>query len=336
MREFKILIIVVVVIGFIYWGVEPLAHSIMHPSVSKPTYNFAKANQADLKQIKQTIKDAKANLAKAEKSNNQKAIKVAQDLLDKNETYLASLESFWGEVDISKGNIESGKELIAENCLSCHSVASQGLSRADEQPDQEAALNNGVLPPDLSNIAAVIDKNFLFHFIKNPTLAYKLWHNDNVTIPMGAYDWMEDEQIIDMVAYLDSIKSSKLSDKEAFIQACSRCHSVSYDKVLALEPKALETYLGAKAPDLSMIIRSRGEDYLMKFMNDPQKLLAGTSMPRVGVSKKAQEQIVSYLESVGDSKKEERNSLGIKIIIFFGIMSVLAYLWKKSIWRDIH
>ena len=32
MRELKILVIVAVVIGVIYWGVEPLAHSIMHLS----------------------------------------------------------------------------------------------------------------------------------------------------------------------------------------------------------------------------------------------------------------------------------------------------------------
>ncbi|GAA9425379.1 hypothetical protein TH0950_00980 [Helicobacter pylori] len=34
MKEFKILIILIVVIGVIYYGVEPYAHSVMHPKVA--------------------------------------------------------------------------------------------------------------------------------------------------------------------------------------------------------------------------------------------------------------------------------------------------------------
>ena len=32
MREFKALAIIIAVVGVIYWGVEPLAHSVFHPA----------------------------------------------------------------------------------------------------------------------------------------------------------------------------------------------------------------------------------------------------------------------------------------------------------------
>ena len=40
MREFKILGVLVAIIGVIYWGVEPLAHSVFHPKVAPADYKF--------------------------------------------------------------------------------------------------------------------------------------------------------------------------------------------------------------------------------------------------------------------------------------------------------
>ena len=154
---------------------------------------------------------------------------------------------------------------------------------------------------------------------------------------MPSYSFFSDQEIADIVAYLESIAPKELSNREVFEQACARCHSVDYDNLAAqTQAEDLERYLGTKVPDLSMMIRSRGADYLHKFINDPQKLLAGTAMPRVGVTQEAEKQIVSYLESVGDSKKAQRESLGFKIILFFAVMAILAYLWKRQIWRDLH
>lgn len=67
----------------------------------------------------------------------------------------------------------------------------------------------------------------------------------------------------------------------------------------------LKTYLGSVPPDLSMMIRSRGEQYLHDFINNTQKLLPGTAMPRVGLTETAQAKVVSYIDQVGDSKKKK-------------------------------
>ena len=84
------------------------------------------------------------------------------------------------------------------------------------------------------------------------------------------------------------------------------------------------------------MIRAKSKEYLETFINNPQKQLAGTSMPRVGLTQHAQEQVVDYMEKVGDRKKAERESLGYKLVIYMAIFTLLAYLWKVKIWRKVH
>lgn len=49
MKEFKILIILIVVIGVIYYGVEPYAHSVMLPKVAPADFAFKDLEPMDLK-----------------------------------------------------------------------------------------------------------------------------------------------------------------------------------------------------------------------------------------------------------------------------------------------
>jgi ubiquinol-cytochrome c reductase cytochrome c1 subunit len=59
-------------------------------------------------------------------------------------------------------------------------------------------------------------------------------------------------------------------------------------------------------------------------------------MPRVGLTEKAQNQVISYLEKVGDRKKDERNGLGYKLLGFMVIFTLLAFAWKVKIWKEVH
>ncbi|WP_104748350.1 cytochrome c1 [Helicobacter cetorum] len=282
MREFKILVLLIVVIGVIYYGVEPYAHSVMHPKVAPADFAFK-----DLEPI-----------------------------------------------DLKNGDVNKGKQLVAENCTACHGIKSQNIPA----PISESS-SFGVVPPDLSHIAGVLDLNFLAHFIKDPVKAAKLSHkfNDEKPYPMPAFSQFSDKDLSDIVAYLVSILPEKLSDKEVFAQSCQRCHSLDYAKDKAFSnAKDLRHYLGSEVPDLSMMIRAKGEHGLNIFINDPQKLLHGTAMPRVGLNEKAQKQVISYLEKAGDSKKHERNTLGIKIMIFFAVLAFLAYAWKRKVWSEVH
>lgn len=319
LRELKILAIVAVAVLVLYWGVEPLAHSIFHPKTAPVDYAFS-----DLEKLQ------------------------------------------------VNGNAENGKVLASTFCIACHSIEKEGFPAAMDNETALAAY--GVVPPDLSSIGAIYDANFLANLIKDPVKALKLGHKfgEDKFYPMTATP-VSDEELADIVAYfvsigekhletqvlesdeyktkLDAINKANsankdieiatlkehLTNKETFKEACVRCHSMKYDNVFALTPDAsMLNYMGAKAPDLSMMIRSRGEERLHKFINDPQKMLVNASMPRVGLNEVSQNRIVKYIESVGDSKKEQRIFVGKVLIGFMIIMAILAYLWKRKVWSRLH
>ncbi|WP_060825367.1 c-type cytochrome [Sulfurospirillum cavolei] len=289
MRELKILVVVLFFTAVVYWGVEPFAHSQMHPHVAPADFAF---------------KDLGTN--------------------DK------------------KGNASKGAEtFLSAGCTGCHGVASQGMP--SPMDDAAASASFGVVPPDLSNAGAIYDKHFLSALIKDPTKALKVEHKFNETRPhpMIAFYGLGgdlDQEVADIVAYLQSIAPiAPLSDKQVFQDACGRCHDMKYDKTMSHSDKAaLTAYMGTLPPDLSIMIRAKSDEYLSTFINNPQKQLAGTSMPRVGLTEKAQNQVISYMEKVGDRKKAEREDLGYKLIGYMVLFTLLAFAWKVKIWREVH
>lgn len=300
MRELKILGVLVVFTAALYLGVEPFAHSQMHPHVEKPDYTF---------------KDVDG---------------------------LNGLE----------GNAENGASLVQANCVACHSIESQGFPAIMD--DATSGASYGVVPPDLGSSGHIYDENFLAAFIKNPAKATKTEHKfeDGKVHPMPGYDWMAPQDIADMVAYLKSIAPKTMSNKEVFMDACNRCHSMKYDGFKIITDKEngvrkegvtartpneyIMAYMGTLPPDLSQHIRSRGASYLHEFINDPQKHLEGTAMPRVGLTQQAEQQVVTYMEQIGESKKQEREELAPKFLIYLAIFALFAWAWKFKIWREVH
>ena len=284
MRELKILAVVIFFTALTYWGVEPFAHSQMHPEVAPADFSFKDAGMLSV-----------------------------------------------------QGNKESGKALVEANCIACHGIASQNMPAPMDNASAISAY--GVVPPDLSSAGKLYAPNYLAAFIKDPIKATHLSHKfgDAKPYPMPAFSFLSDQELADMVAYFQAIApDNKLSNKRVFEEACNRCHSMKYDMVKALTPvDAMKTYMGAEAPDLSMMIRSKKEHYLQVFINEPLKLVEGIAMPRVGLTHEAQEQVIAYMESVGDRKKAEREELGIKLIAYMALFTVVAFLWKRKIWSEV-
>ncbi len=290
MRELKILAVVVVFTLITYWGIEPLAHSQMHPAIEPADYQF-------------------------------KDVDGLNDL---------------------KGDAQNGATLVQANCIGCHSITSQDFPQVMDNATSSASY--GVVPPDLSSAGKIYDANYLAAFIKNPAKASKVEHKfvDGKTYPMPGYEWMQPQEIADMVAYLQSIAPKDITNKEVFTDACQRCHSIRYGDMqkgtmaMQTSPESIKAYMGTLPPDLSQYIRSRGESYLHTFINDPQKHLEGTAMPRVGLTEEAEQQVITYMQEVGDSKKAEREALGPKFLIYLVIFAIFAWLWKISKWREVH
>ena len=336
MKELKILGLVAAFTLILYIGIEPFAHKFLHPHVAPANFNV---QQGDEELANERIATAKKGVEEAEKEQDVAAKKD----IEKEESELASYNELWeraNAISALTGNAQKGEELFVMACTSCHGLKTQGFDAPfDDELSSEAY---GVVVPDLSSAGAIYDEKFLIALIENPSLALKLSHkfNDDNPFPMTPFYGIEDDieqEVADIVAYLKSIAPSEISGKEIFSDACLRCHDMKYDKLLSPGDKAhLTSYMGMTPPDLSMMIRSRSAYYLNTFINDPQKNLPGTSMPRVGLTENAQEQVIQYMEEVGDSKKSERTTVGIVLILFFTAMSVVAYFWKKEVWKDLH
>ena len=312
MKELKILAVVVFFTLVTYWLVEPFAHGQMHKHVDSKHFEYA-----DLPALK---KD---------------------------------------------GDATRGADLVMNaGCAGCHSIEAAGMPAPMDA--NMAAASYGVNPPDLSNAGAIYDAKFLADLIKNPAHALNVEHKFDEAAgkmhPMVPFYGMGgdiDQEIADMVSYLQSIavKVEDVTPAMAFENACGRCHQVRYENWTQIGTKptfknkvdgmkfdinvveyqdSLKKYMGKLPPDLSMYFRSRNEHYLSTFMEDPQSQLAGTAMPRVGVTAHSAEKVIEYLENSADTKHEERSEVGVNVMIFSLIFAIFALLWKKQVWRDLH
>ncbi len=338
MKELKILAVLVILTGITYWGIEPLAHSIMHPHVEPADFEY---------------KDLKAIPGDGD-------VAVGKELTL---AYCVSCHSIKNDnvpVPVSKDILISEYGVQSKVDVNFEKLANRYLSEL-----------YGVVPLDLSNVATIYDEKFLKHFIKDPAKAafestYNLHKTHQMHLDMAKAKsekeqkeieettqkdiesfknknkiampnlGIDDTSVNHIVAYLKSI-AKPLEPKETLELACGRCHSVSYDHVQATAPdNVLKKYLGKIPPDLSMMIRSKGHHYLTVFLNDPQKVLIGSSMPRVGLNKESEAKVIEYLEHVGDSKKEERNSLGVWVLLYLTLFAIMAYLWKRQIFKEVH
>ncbi|GAB6073057.1 cytochrome c1 [Venenivibrio stagnispumantis] len=231
---------------------------------------------------------------------------------------------------ITNGDPAQGKELFMQNCASCHSIKKENIPAGIDANTAMASFN--VVPPDLSNIGGIVEERFLANFIKNPQEATKY---PKFAMPPMAQ--LSDEQIGDIVAYLKSIANKDLSGETIIKEACSRCHSIKYQKISAeTNPENLKAYLGKVPPDLSVIGKAKEEEYLITFINNPQTVLPGTSMPRLGLTKESTEKAVEYLDKIADPHREERNRLSVWVLGYLVILAGLTFAWKKKIWKNIH
>lgn len=264
------------------------------------------------------------------------------------------------------GDAARGKDLVmgAGACIGCHSIDVEGITASMEA--HEAAAAYGVNPPDLSNSGVVYNAKFLADLIKNPTHALKVEHAFDADkgqmhpmVPFYGAGGDIEQEVADMVSYLQSIAVAKedLTPRMAYENACGRCHAVGYENwtlmgtqpsfkhkkdELAYEIKILEyedslkAYMGKLPPDLSMYIRSRSETFLRTFIENPQNHMAGTAMPRTGVTAETADKIIEHLKDAGDPKRDEREEIGMYVMIYIIIFAIFAILWKKQVWRDLH
>jgi ubiquinol-cytochrome c reductase cytochrome c1 subunit len=121
-----------------------------------------------------------------------------------------------------------------------------------------------------------------------------------------------------------------------------------------IQPGVSEAVFGIKAPDLSLMARLKGNDYVYTFIrgyyedeqgNWNNHVLAGTSMPNVleGLKRHATAEefdqatvdLVNFLDYLAEPYKVKRWDLGWKAVVFLLILLLFTYLLKREYWRDI-
>jgi ubiquinol-cytochrome c reductase cytochrome c1 subunit len=135
----------------------------------------------------------------------------------------------------------------------------------------------------------------------------------------------------------------------------------SADKVgdtmkVAMTPKDGKAWFGVPPPDLSVISRSRGVDwlytYLRTFYRDDRtpsgwnnRVFANAAMPHVLWKVQAEQSpvqydrtvrdLVNFLAYVGEPAGQARRSIGIVVLFVLGVLFVFAYAMKQAFWKDV-
>jgi len=140
-----------------------------------------------------------------------------------------------------------------------------------------------------------------------------------------------------------------------------------------MDPKTAKQWFGVAPPDLSVVGRSRGADwlytYLRAFYRDPKTVTGwnnavfeNVGMPHAlwglqgeraydreksewrELSKGALSQVeydmavrdlVNFIAYVGEPAAMDRRAIGIGVLFFLGILFILSYLLKKEYWKDV-
>jgi ubiquinol-cytochrome c reductase cytochrome c1 subunit len=191
-----------------------------------------------------------------------------------------------------------------------------------------------------------------------------------------------DDADIDLTDQASLQRGAKL-----FMNYCLSCHSAKYqrynrmgrdlgltdeevkanlmfatDKVgdtmnIAMDPNDAAVWFGTAPPDLSVIARSRGVNwlytYLRSFVADEKRPFGynNTVFPDVGMPHvlwKLQEDqsaekfdsdmrdLTAFLAYIGEPIAVERQRIGVWVLAFIAVFFVLAYLLKKEYWKDVH
>ena len=211
-------------------------------------------------------------------------------------------------------------------------------------------------------------------------------------------------------------KGSLQRGARTFVNYCMGCHSAKYQRYnrmardlgmtdqdvidnlmfsggkvgdhmdTAMSPAAGKAYFGAAPPDLTLVSRVRGNDwlytYLRTFYKDSSrpfgvnnqvfdkvgmpnvlwelqglqepvyktvtdddghehKVLEGVELSEAGSQTPAEfdrtvRDLVNFLDYIAEPIRQERQALGVKVILFLFVFFILAYLLKKEFWKDIH
>ena len=161
---------------------------------------------------------------------------------------------------------------------------------------------------------------------------------------------------ISFMRYNRIAKDLNLSDSDVAENLMFAGEKVGEQITTAMPEDAASKWFGGVPPDLSLVARSKGTDwiysYLRGFYIDDSKIfgvnnkvLANASMPDILWSIKENQSeaefdqsvrdITNFLDYVGEPAKLIRTGLGAWVLSFLALLFVLSYFLKKEYWKDV-
>jgi len=148
-----------------------------------------------------------------------------------------------------------------------------------------------------------------------------------------------------------------LSDEQLKANLMFAAEKVGETMTIAMTEADAKKWFGAPPPDLSVISRARGVDwlytYLRSFHDDAQRPFGvnNTVFPDVGMPHVLQDMqqsmsageydsqvrdLVNFLAYTGEPVMVKRQQMGIWVLLFLAVLLVITYALKKEYWKDIH
>lgn len=250
-----------------------------------------------------------------------------------------------GHVELEKANIDvsnhaaiqRGAKMFVNYCMGCHSakhvrykqLTEVGLSEDDivenlmflegkigdqmtiAMPSEQAAKWFGAPPPDLTLIARIKHggADWLYSYLKAFYVdeSRPLGVNNTVFPNVGMPHVMWDLQGIQ--------------------------HAI-YKYAVTHEGHAVETF-GERGAAEAYLDEHGGEHYKIEKVVDHLELVEPGRMTPDEYSAAVRD-LVTFLAYIAEPIKLERQRLGIWVILFLIVFTILAYLLKKEYWKDVH
>ncbi len=185
---------------------------------------------------------------------------------------------------------------------------------------------------------------------------------------------------LDLMRYESLARGIKITDEEGKILDKIVQQNLMFDKNGSLvdtmhshiAKQDAESWFGVTPPDLSLVVRSRGRDwvytFLRSFYKDPARPLGANNlvfkdvgMPNILLDLQGEQiissdnrlilsksgklsavefdalinDLVSFMEFVSEPTKVQRQQLGIFVLMFIGILIVFTYLLHREYWKDV-
>ncbi len=282
--------------------------------------------QYDSKFFAESNKIAKDMLSRLEKDGSENFL---NSLSDSDKVFLnESLSSLKAS---ERANLTEDELNEQNNSISEKTIEDYGVNVVLAHALKESGFGNG--------IEALTDKEQIKGYLGNyaPDLSMMIRSKGAHELSM----FINNPQKVPLIDIQKSIinglvQEKRKADKDAVLQQNPDIDEKSKEKIFEEIDLRDAQYYKISLPNNTTRDSWQKEDDYTNMAKDLGFMPFGKSMPRVGLTKEAEQQVVNYLETIGDSKKSDRDSLGLWLIGFFVLLSILAYMWKNKIWRDLH